>query len=100
MASSHAFEWLCNELEEATDLDRLESRGTVRLALRQAGLEAAHVTAEQLAVVLANLMPGELGSRGISNPEAVCESLIARLPSLPADAPEADSPAAVFSRMA
>ena len=48
MPDSAAFEWTCNELEERCSLDRLEARGTVRLALKQAGLEARSVTPEQM----------------------------------------------------
>jgi hypothetical protein len=36
MADSKAFTTLCEELERASSLDRLEARGTVRLALKQA----------------------------------------------------------------
>ena len=42
---------LCEQLESSSTLDRLEARGTVRLALKQAGLEAGQVTASQLVVL-------------------------------------------------
>ena len=44
MANSTAFEWLCEQLETHTSLDRLEARGTVRLTLKEAGLEASRVS--------------------------------------------------------
>ena len=40
MPDSAAFEFACGQLETGTSLDRLAARGTVRIALKQAGLEA------------------------------------------------------------
>ena len=51
MADTAAFGWLCNELERVTTLNRLEARGTVRIALKQAGLESRSVTPDQMRVV-------------------------------------------------
>ena len=65
MADSATFEWVCNELEQRTSLDRLEARGTVRLSLKQAGLEPGTVTTEQMKVVLEKVLPSELDSRGV-----------------------------------
>ena len=48
MADAAVFDWICNRLEQDTSLDRLESRGTVRLALKSAGLDARSVTPEQM----------------------------------------------------
>ena len=84
MATSTAFEWLCGELENTTTLDRLESRGTVRIALKKAGLEPASATGDQLAVVLARVLPGELTGRGIEDSDGVCQRLAARLQEIPA----------------
>ena len=79
MADSKAFTTLCEELERASSLDRLEARGTVRLALKQAGLEANAVSASQLAVVVEKILPAELRTRGVDNPDALCGQL-ARTP--------------------
>lgn len=94
------FDRVCEALEEATELSRLEARGTVRLALKEAGLDARSASSDQLRVVLEKLLPGELSSRGIADAAAVCERLLA---SFPADgpAPGADeAPEAVFARLA
>jgi hypothetical protein len=66
MADSPAFEAVCDALETSSSLDRLEARGTVRLALKQAGLEARSVSAAQLAVVVEKVLPEELDSRGVA----------------------------------
>jgi hypothetical protein len=99
MASSTAFEWICQELESATSLDRLEARGTVRIALKQSGLEAASVTGEQLAVVLGRVLPGELTSRGIDAAESICQQIAAGLDRIPTAPSQGDTPEAVFARL-
>lgn len=63
-------------LEEKTDFDRLEARGTVRLALKGAGLDSKHLTYHQLEVVFQKVMPGELEKRGITDAHEVCASVI------------------------
>jgi hypothetical protein len=44
MADSPCFDRVCAALESETSLDRIEARGTVRLALKGAGLDAASDT--------------------------------------------------------
>lgn len=98
MADSKAFTTLCEELERTSSLDRLEARGTVRLALKQAGLEANAVSASQLAVVAEKILPGELRTRGVDNADALCGQLARTLKSMP-DEQAGESPEAVFKRL-
>jgi len=102
MTISNAFEWLCENLEAATDLNRLEARGTVRIALKHAGLEAGKLSAHQVETVLEKLMPGELEGRGIVDAVSICRDLQGRLSQVPTsdDATEENSPEAVFARFA
>lgn len=100
MADSAAFELVCEALEQDTQLDRLESRGTLRLALKQAGLAAADVTGDQLSVVLRKILSSELESRGVSDPARVCAALVERLSSLGPAAETRETPDAVFARLA
>ena len=100
MATSTAFEWLCEELEKATSLDRLAARGTVRIALKQAGLEATSVTGDQLAVVLERVLPGELTGRGIEGAGGVCKQVASRLGEIPAAPSSREAPEDVFKRLA
>ena len=100
MADSDVFQWVCAELEQATTLNALEARGTVRIALRQAGLEAAGVGGVQMRVVLEKVMPEELETRGIPDPAQLCARLAERLEyEHPGDARPTDTPEAVFSRL-
>ncbi len=93
MADAAAFEWLCAELEQGSSLDRLEARGTVRLALKQAGLEARTVTADQMQVVVEKVLPRELENRGIADSKDVCRGFLSGLRELAADsATSADTP--------
>jgi hypothetical protein len=98
MPDSSAFEFACGQLEVRTSLDRLAARGTVRIALKQAGLEARNVTPEQMAVVVKKILPAELGSRGIDGAEEVCASILAGLSGV-ARGPESETPDAVFKRL-
>jgi hypothetical protein len=101
MAAS-IFELAAKELERRTDLSKLEARGTVRLSLKEAGLDAQTVTAEQMIVMLQKVMPEEMRSRGVEHPEQICEAIVKAIKSSrPAGSgPEAESPEAVFRRLA
>jgi len=100
MAGSQAFEWLCEAIEAGTSLERLEARGTVRIALKEAGLEARSATAPELAVVVAKILPRELHQRGVGDAHAVCSRLTAGLRNLDAGSQAAqDTPDAVFRRL-
>ena len=92
------FEWLSGEIERGTLLDRLAARGTVRLALREAGLEPGSLDARQLAVVLERVLPAKLSSSGIADGAVFCAGLAARIPAQAARA-GAESPETIFGRL-
>ena len=73
--SESLFEFVAAELKKRSDLEDLEARGTVRLALKSSGLMAREVTKEQMVVILDQVMPRELRVRGVENPEGVCREL-------------------------
>jgi hypothetical protein len=100
MAEKSIFDWVCDELEEATSLNRIETRGTVRLALKQAGLEVHGLTREQMQVVLRKLMPGELTSRSVEAADQICQQIQAGLRNAQlAESVGADGPDTIFSRL-
>jgi hypothetical protein len=99
MATSAAFDWTCAALDERSSLNRLEARGTLRLTLREAGLEPASVRKEQLTVVLEKLLPDQLASRGIDDAEELCRELARRIVEVELDGPGAESPEDVFRRL-
>ena len=98
MADSPAFAWTCSELERASDLDRLEARGTVRIALKSSGLEAASVLPHQMRVVIERVLPGELVARGVADAETLCARL-ARGVGTVDDGTTSESPDEVFRRL-
>jgi hypothetical protein len=98
MADSAVFDFVCDKLEQSTQMDRLAVRGTVRIALKQAGLEARSVSAQQMSVVLERLLPGELATRGVDGGEALCSQIRSGLSGVAATA-QVDTPDAVFQRL-
>ena len=102
MADAPAFDWVCTEIERETSLERLEARGTLRLALKAAGLEARNVTPEQLKVVIEKILVGELTDRGVAEAAPICarmkQSLSAVESSLSGGV-KAETPDVVFGRL-
>lgn len=96
------FEFVAAKLQDLTDLDQLEARGTLRIALKEAGLDARSATAEQFAVMLEKTMPRELEARGVSDPEGLCAGVIGSVRGFAQSGggtPAAESPEDVFRRL-
>jgi len=94
------FEFIAAKIQAQTGLDQLEARGTLRIALKEAGLDPRNVTQEQMSVMLDKTMPRELVARGVEQAESLCRSLITGLKSFhgPASA-GGESPEDVFRRL-
>jgi hypothetical protein len=99
--SKSLFEFVSEELHKRSDLEDLEARGTVRLALKSSGLTANDVTREQMIVVLDQVMPRELRVRGVEDPEAVCGELSQAVKGFEVEGGDAagNSPEDVFRRL-
>ncbi len=96
------FDFAAERLEHHTGFSQLEARGTLRIALKVAGLDPSAFTAGQLCVVFEKVMPGELDSRGVSDVQDVCAAVLVDLESArdaAADA-RATSPDEIFRRLA
>lgn len=65
------FELAADLLERHSQLDRLESRGALRLALRDAGLRADTLVRREIDAVLEKLMPERLAKMGVSDARSV-----------------------------
>ena len=98
MADSAAFEFACGQLESRSSLDRLAARGTIRIALKQAGLEARSVTPDQMAVVIQKILPSELSNRGVDSVEEICQRILTGLRGV-TSGPASETPDAVFKRL-
>ena len=98
MDEAPAFTLTCKVLEQRTDLSAVLIRGTVRLALQEAGLFDSAVTHQEMAVVARKLLPRELSAGGVEGAEAVCGELATRLDETP-DEVDDQTPDAVFARL-
>jgi hypothetical protein len=98
MADAEAFDFVCSQIEARTSLDRLAARGTVRIALKQAGLDARSVTPEQMAVVVEKLLPAELSARSVAGGGTICADIASKTRSLAGRA-AAETPDSVFRRL-
>ena len=96
------FDVAAERLEHHASLERLEARGTLRIALKAAGLDPKNLTGGQLQVVFEKVMPGELDSRGVSDVRDVCTAVLADLARADGDAEDASatSPDEIFRRLA
>jgi hypothetical protein len=99
MGDSAAFDLVSNQLEQQSSLSRLEARGTVRLALKEAGLDPATVTVAQMTIVVQKVLSSELKNRGVSDAGALCEALVDRLSRLKVDSETGQTPETVFARL-
>ena len=100
MADSKTFEWVCRELEEATDFSQIEARGTVRIALKKSGLTAATASSVQMQVMVKRVLPDELRRRGYAEGQTVCDGLALRLKDQNfEESGDAESPEDVFARL-
>lgn len=102
MGDASIFAWTCEALEQVTSLDRLAARGTVRLALKKAGLDAARVRPEEIRVVLERILPAELEACGVGDARKICADLAERASrrSFAATPPESEAPEDIFRRLA
>ena len=101
MADSPVFDRTSEELEQRTPLERLEVRGTVRIALKAAGLDVQSVDAAQMGVVLRKVLPKELETRGVGDAAALCEEIAAAIEDMVFEAPadRTKAAAATMSRL-
>ncbi len=88
-------------LEASTEMARLAARGTRRLALKEAGLEAQNLTLPQLRAVFEKLMPKELESRGITDAAATCKTVMHDIARAASETEQAASisPDEIFKRL-
>jgi hypothetical protein len=101
MAAS-LFDFAAEKLEQHTGFSQLEARGTLRIAVKSAGLDPKSLTVAELRVVFEKLMPGELAQRGVEDTLAACAAVVRDLGNAPvaADGSPSSNPDDVFRRLA
>jgi hypothetical protein len=95
------FDIAAEKLEGSAGLDRLAARGTLRIALKEAGLDAQSLTVPHLRAVFEKLMPKELEARGVADATATCNRVMSEVESAAnsADLEESSSPEEIFKRL-
>lgn len=99
MSPPSLFDALAAELEARTSFNSLEARGTLRLALRKAGLEPGKLTREHTTALVEKILPEELRARGVDEVEGVCHALLERIAGLPDESAEGHRPETLFERL-
>jgi hypothetical protein len=95
------FDIAAEKLEGSTDMDRLAARGTLRIALKQAGLDAHKLTIPQLRAVFEKLMPKELDARGVADSAAICKTAVDAIERVASETElgTSNSPDEIFKRL-
>ena len=99
MSASPVFDWTCTQLESATPLNSLEARGTIRIALKSAGLDAAVVSAEEMKILLNRVLPDELEARAVEDATGLGAKLVDRLGEQSFESASHESAEAIFARL-
>ncbi len=74
---SDVFEKTCELLEKHTSFTRLQSRGTIRLILKEANIDPQAVEKDEMVKLLKAKLASELEKRGISEGVEVTKQLVA-----------------------
>jgi hypothetical protein len=97
---SPVFERAADELELLSGMKRLEARGTLRLALKDAGLIPKTVNAKAMLVVLDRILPQLLARRGVPGAPEMCKSIAAVVRAMTSETVvDIDTPEKVFARI-
>jgi len=98
MSEVSVFDQVSDELESISTLNRLEARGTLRIALKDFGFDPKTVGSGQLKVVIEKVLPDSLQGLGIAEGAEIARKLAAGLADT-ADGDAKDSPEAIFARL-
>ncbi len=74
---SDVFEKTCEFLEKYTSFTQLQSRGTIRLMLKEANLDPQAVEKDEMIEALKSNLPSELEKRGVDGGAEIAEQLVA-----------------------
>jgi hypothetical protein len=101
MADEALFDAVADALQQRAGMQSLAARGTLRIALKGAGLDSKAITGAQMVVVIERMLPEELESRGVQDVGGVCAALVdaARAASSAGAGAAGASPEDVFRRI-
>jgi hypothetical protein len=98
VSQSPAFEWVCGRLESTIGWTRLVARGTVRLALKDLGLDPHTVGKKEMLATLRTSLPKALETHRIEGAKALCERLDRELAAVTLEGATVESPEDIFKR--
>ncbi len=97
---SPVFERAADELERLSRLSRLEARGTLRLALKEAGLLPKTVNTRAILIVLDRILSPLLTRRGVQGAPEICRSIATVVRGLTSETSyDVETPEKVFARI-
>ena len=70
------FTIVADRLCELSELNRLEARGTIRIAFKNAGVDAKCFGLDDLEAILAKILPGELENLGCADSRSICDEIL------------------------
>lgn len=100
MTQSPVFEWLTERIAHAAGWNRLVARGTVRIALKEMGLDPRTVGKREMAAVLRTNMTRLLEAHKVDGARGLCERLDRELGLQPIAEVAVDAPEDIFKRLA
>jgi hypothetical protein len=99
VSQSAVFEWLCERLEKAAGWNRLVARGTVRLVLKDMGLDPRTVGKKEMRIALRTALPPALEAHHVGDAQVLCEQIERELATATLPTVSADTPEAIFKRL-
>jgi hypothetical protein len=99
MSDSPIFELVCEQVESAARLSRLESRGTVRLMLKEVGLDPKQVGKGAAMLTVHRFLEQALRVRGVADSARVKDQVLQALRDSKLEDPDGQDPEAIFGRI-
>jgi len=97
--NSEVFNWTAERIQRRVDLTDLETRGTLRLSLKEMGLEPRTVNKSQMLVMLTRVLPGALATRKVQGAKELCQRIALELETAELASPMLSTPEDVFRRI-
>jgi len=100
MKDSPIFELVCDQLESQAGLSRLEARGTIRLLLKELGLDPQRLTKRAAVPAIERCLEQALRVRGLAAPAQATARVLQAVQESDLAGPAGDDPEAIFERIA
>jgi hypothetical protein len=99
VSDSAIFELMCEHVEREARLTRLEARGTVRLLLKEVGLDPQFVDKAAAILAVERFLEPALRVRRVDEPERVTACVLQALTVSKLENADDETPEAIFSRI-